>query len=81
MTTESLTTLRLKATIKTSPAVDFIDLPKAAIMAFLAKPEGAIEFALGHLQAWEMPEFFQEWRDGKDLWSWIEARHEDLQAA
>lgn len=40
----------------------------------------AIVFALDNLQPWEVAAFLGEWREGKNLQSWLEALEEDRAA-
>ena len=41
----------------------------------------AIAFALDHLEAFEATDFLSDYRDGKDLAPWLDAYHQDRQAA
>jgi hypothetical protein len=41
----------------------------------------AIAFALDHLEPFEVRDFLSDWRNGNDLTPWLEAWHQDRQAA
>lgn len=40
----------------------------------------AIAFALDHLEPFEVTDFLTDWREGKDLMSWLDALHVDDKA-
>lgn len=49
-------------------------------VAALADPRAAIDFALDHLQPFEVADFMRERRDGKDLKPWLDALEADRKA-
>ena len=44
-------------------------------------PAEAINFALDHLEPFEVSEFLSEWREGKDLKPWLAALRADREGA
>lgn len=67
MTTESRNVLPLLAAATT----------RIEMLALLKRADAAIGFALEHLEAFEMPEFFKDWQEDKDLSSWLDAAIRD----
>lgn len=53
----------------------------AEMLTMLRNPEIAIGFALEHLQAWELGEFFKDWKEGADMTPWLSEWREGQNAA